>query len=378
MTVDAMLRCRRVSSAALIAVTMAFAAGCSSNKGGSSSSGSTTGSHTTGTTATASSTGSTGTHGTSSSGSTGSVGGSTGSSSGSGSGSTGGTIGSGLVANDPATFGSPFDAVPAPATGRVYFTGISPSSGYGQVFFVTPPATAVSTVANAGASATQFIAPLGLALSSDGATAYVADPSADNGTDDRGCILKLATAGGSAGCVSGTERYAPTAVAIGNTGSGDTLYFVGTDPSSGARNAFQLPAAGGSVAALGGSGFGNPTGIVADNAGNAYVIDSSGGFASVTALSTGSAQVLARGLRPGVPSGIGINATGTKLYVATLDPVANKDAVATIDVVTKAVTYSANNGINTLGEPAGLKQAGTATAYVDSTANSGSVFLVTP
>lgn len=373
MTVDAMLRCRRVSSAALIAVTMAFAAGCSSNKGGSSSSGSTTGSHTTGATATASSSGSTGTHGTSSSGSSGSA-----SSGSSGSGSTGGTIGSGLVANDPATFGSAFDAVPAPATGRVYFTGISPSSGYGQVFFVTPPATAVSTVANSGASATQFIAPLGLALSTDGATAYVADPSADNGTDDRGCILKLATAGGAAACVSGTQRYAPTAVAIGNTGSGDTLYFVGTDPSSGARNAFQLPAAGGTVAALGGAGFGNPTGIVADNAGNAYVIDSSGGFASVTALSTGSAQVLARGLKPGVPSGIGINATGTKLYVATLDPVANKDAVATIDVVTKAVTYSANNGINALGEPAGLKQAGTATAYVDSTANSGSVFLVTP
>jgi hypothetical protein len=385
MTVDATLRCRRVSSAALIGVTMAFAAGCSSNNGGSSSSGSSTG-RTTATTSTgstgthgsssSSSSGSTGTHGSSASSTSGSTGstGSTGSSGSSGSSGSGGTIGSGVVANGG--FTSPFDAAPAPATGKVYFTALD-NNGVGQVFSVTPPATTVTTIANAG---TQFVAPAGVALSADGLTLYVADPAANTGSDDRGCILMLATAGGSASCVSGTGAYQPTAIAVGTQSGADTIYFIGID-SSGLRDVFQIPSGGGTANSLNSTVYKNPIGIASDNAGNQFIIDNDRGQYStlIESPAAGGDVVLASNLKVGFPAGIGTDATGSNVFVAAIDPATGKDAIAKIAVATPgAVTYSANNGINAFGEPAGLKQAGGFTAYVDASANGGSVFLVTP
>jgi hypothetical protein len=265
-----------------------------------------------------------------------------------------------VVAN--AGFATAFDAVDN-GTGTIYFTGIDAN---GSTVFTTTDDGTHLTATDLGV--TGLTAGLGVSLSKDGKTLYVADPAAETDTFASGAITGTTlgqivavdtSSGGAATPVTGTQGYAPVGLATLSASGTDTLYFTGQDPANGKGGVFTIAAGGGAATALGeGSPFINPSGLLVAASGTAYVVDR-GQVISVTAA--GAATVLASGLNVGFPGGIGISEDASTLYVSAVDPAVGNDAVAEIKIASGAVTYAlsgatASGGFGpSLVEPGGLQ-----------------------
>ncbi|WP_224366465.1 hypothetical protein [Hyalangium versicolor] len=291
-----------------------------------------------------------------------------------------GTIGNiKSVAHDGATFSSPLDATPNPDGSQVYFTARG-TDGAG-VFKTSLSGGSVSAL-HVGSP---IAAPVGIAVSTDDKTIFVADPAATVGEDDRGGIWSVPTAGGAPSLVPGTAGYSPSGIVLVNENGADKLYFTGKQPTDGAPGVFRITAAGGSVEGIAkNQPFNDPSGITVTLHGDIYVLDSAAGdlggnSARIISVIGQAAKVFQSGFKVGFPAGITASQDGSALIVSSLDATTGTDILARVAIASKEHKRFSDS-INTYSEPAGIHRAADAEVYAwaESTADgSGTVYVLT-
>jgi hypothetical protein len=284
------------------------------------------------------------------------------------------------AANDAAR-SFPLDAAPSPDGKSVYYTAVS-DNGNGDklagIFTVSADGGDVTALT----SGDPLAAPVGVTVSADGATLFVADPGAGNG----GAILTAPTAGGIAAILAGTEGYRPQGVVLADLKKPTKqtrLFFTGIDPTSGDAGLFDVDPAGGTVTAVAtGSPFGEPGGVVVLASGDAFVADgmTTGGVAGVVKVSDGTASVFVDRIGVGFPAGITTTMDESTLIVSGLDPATRTDIVYFVGVESKELS-ALTQTIGAFHEPAGLHRAHDTDvfAWADSRANdTGTVYVLRP
>jgi hypothetical protein len=279
-------------------------------------------------------------------------------------------------ANNLATFGLPFDAVPSPDGSKVYFIAVDPASGP-AIFSTSSTAASTATVLTGGG---KLGAPLGIASSSDGNTLYLADPAANtSSTNDKGVIFTVPAAGGTPAELAPTLDYAPRSVAVAKVNSTDEVVFIGTDKTSGVDGVFEVT--GSTVTSV--IAGNNPSAVAVANDGTIYILDQAGSIAKVAAGGT-TATALAgasQTLNVSFPSGMDVSQDQTALLVSGFDPATSKESISRVVIATGAVTQLALTPALTGAEPGGLHRAPSSDSYafVDTgagTDNSGTIYLL--
>jgi hypothetical protein len=177
-------------------------------------------------------------------------------------------------ANGGATFQAPVDAALDPDAKNTYFIANS-AQGMGVFKSALNGSTVVSLTVGS-----PFTTPLGLDVSTDGQTIFVADPGAAVQSHLRrpqltkGMIFRLAATGGAPVAVAGTEGTAPRGLTIVSENGADMIYFTGVDPTDAQPAVMKIPATGGTFTLLDkGSPLVQPTGIVVNKDGLVYITD---------------------------------------------------------------------------------------------------------
>lgn len=257
----------------------------------------------------------------------------------------------------PATTGGdfmrPFDAVPDPDAQTFYFTAMN-AKGMG-VFKVNASGGAASEV-SVGAP---FLAPFGIAISSDGKTLFVADHGAggdpmapDTMPDAPGAVYSLASGGGMPAAMTGTAGYNPCAVEV----RGNELFFTGVDPADGMAGLFKIPTAGGAVTVVAkGDPFGAPCGVALTKSGEAYVADTAGA-GRVIKVSGSKAAVFAEPVPMGFPAGIAITFDEKKVLVSGQGAHTGTSVVYVVDIGSGAVSEF-SKGFESSTDSGGLHRA---------------------
>jgi hypothetical protein len=247
----------------------------------------------------------------------------------------------------------------------VFFTAIDPNGNPG-VFKqgICPAASAPTALYTSDpVSGGPFVAPFGIAASSDDATLYIADPAAvedpTDPTKDKGVLFKLSAAGGTAPSHL-VDSVVPRSLTVAPTGGSDVIYFTGTDKANGMPGVFSVAAAGGGVTVIAeGPPFNEPAGISVTAAGTIYVIDTSGsasGLGNIIVVTGNTATEYIPNLQFGYPAGLALLADDSMLLGSGMDSAAQSNILYQITVATKAV----NNNTNVVGafaEAAGLHRA---------------------
>jgi len=308
----------------------------------------------------------------------GSGGGGQGGQGGAGTGGGNGTITSStVVLNDP-SYSSPFDAALSKDGSVVYFTAIGPD---GPGVFSIPAGGGTVLKLAAG---DPFVFPLGVAVSTDGKTLYVADLGAE-GSDalgtDGGKIFGVPAEGGAAAEVLSTDNTRPRGLDVADESGADQIYFTGTD-GVGTPGLFKVAAKGGEPTAVAtGAPFVDPSGVTVEGD-KIYVLDtvaSSQRLASVIEVSNGMASEFLGNLPVGYPAGLALSADGSAILVSGLDAAKGTTAVLRLDILSKELqTFPKMGEYDGYHEPAGLHRSkgGDVYAFVDSSAKGGTVFLL--
>lgn len=265
------------------------------------------------------------------------------------------------------SFLRPLDTVPSLDGATFYFTAYNPTAGQeGMGVFKVPSAGGSVTKLFSGGPLTS---PLGIALSSDGTTLYIADSAAGHDPSNQdaasagsiGRIYKMPTDGGAPQVVTGTEGYRPRGLELSRQGTDDLLYFTGQDPQSGTPGVYRVSttAGGGTVAVASGAPFGDPSGVAIASNGDIYVADSSTGDKSLSQIikvSGGAATVLVSGIQAGFPAGIALTRSETLALVSGRNADSNSDQVYRVNLATKEFT-TLNNGVAGNTDAGGLHRA---------------------
>jgi DNA-binding beta-propeller fold protein YncE len=287
------------------------------------------------------------------------------------------------VTNNPAedVFALPLDAAPSPDASKIYFIAVG--SNGGSVFSTSAAAGSTASLISGGGA---MVAPLGLAVSTDGTNLYVADPGATTASgNDKGALLLVPAAGGTPAIVAETVDFAPRAVAVSQVGGSDEIVFIGTSTTANADGSFSdgvFKDVSGTVTAI--STSGNPAAVAVGTNGTIYVLDQAGTIASFAAgATTGTALPGAsQSLNVSFPSGMDLSLDQTALLVTGFDTT-GAEAVNRVNIATGAVTaLSLTPAITPAahgGEPSGLHRAlnSDSFAFVDGSANtSGTIYLL--
>jgi len=282
------------------------------------------------------------------------------------------------AANDPAR-SFPLDATPSPDGKTVYYAALSEDADGNKtagLFRVAASGGDVTTLA----SGDPLSAPVGVSVSVDGTTIFVADPGAGAG----GAILTVPSAGGASAPLGGTDGYRPQGLTIAQIKpQGEALYFTGVDPTTGEAGLFSVNPAGGTAVAIAtGSPFAEPGGVTVLANGDAYVADAaaSNGFAGVIAVKNGKASVFVERIGVGFPAGITATHDGSTLIVSGLDPATRTDLVYFVNVASGELSVLTDT-ISAFHSPAGLHRANDTDvfAWADCRANeTGTVYVLRP
>lgn len=288
---------------------------------------------------------------------------------------SGGKLGSGDVSDlTPASSGNaaPFDAVPSPDGATLYFTALEPEEGTGAVFSVMAAGGALSLVAKG------FDSPIGISVSVDGKTLYVADHEAEDpaATPDSpgaiGAIFTVMSSGGTPVEVAGTRGYRPRALDVVKDGAGEVVYFVGNDLGTKMPGVFKLSGTAVSTVLAGGS-LAEPSGVAASSTGDVFVAEVSGTGARIVKVSKGAESELVGDLKLGYPAGVALS-QDEKFLLASGHGPEGGSLVYRIDLATGAVT-TVDKGISQNTESAGLHRAHAVDTYAWCDA-AGTIYLV--
>jgi sugar lactone lactonase YvrE len=262
-------------------------------------------------------------------------------------------------------FHRPFDSVPDPVAGTIYFAA---SDDDGAGVFSVPLEGGSAARLHTG---DPYVAPFGIDLSTDGRTLFVADSGTgvdDEGSHVYGAVLVQSTAGGTPTSLAGTEGTGPRGVTVVREGTDDVVYF-------GGRGAiYRVPASGGAVSTVAsGDPLTDPSGIAVAGDGTIYVLDtisSELGRADLLSIHDGNVSVVLTDLHVGYPAGLALTMDGKRAVVSGLDAETGHDAVFTVDLDSQAIVVLDDPQIRANVESAGLHRAKDRNtfAWADSTA----------
>lgn len=285
------------------------------------------------------------------------------------------------LADGGVDFMSPLDSAPSPDGKTIYFTALTPA-GDAAVFSVKDDGTGLTKLASGG----KMVAPVGIAVSADGNTLYVADPGGTEDpasvdpTKDAGLFFSLPATGGTPTVLVNGKW--PKAVAVGTSGStcSESVYFCGVD-AAGVSGVFDKTGA----SVLTGAELTDCSGLTVAPDGTIYVVAASSTTrrgAVVTGKAGGGAPTtLLDGLTVGYPSGIALSPDGTNLLVSAQAKASGTDVVLKIKLADKSTAEQAPLTAP-LVESGGLHRALKANVYsfVDGLGanGKGSVWLVKP
>jgi hypothetical protein len=130
-----------------------------------------------------------------------------------------GIVGTLVAAANDAQFFLPLDATPSPDGKTVYFIAVATADRMPAIWKANASGGGVTKLF----SGDPLASPVGITVSADGNTLYIADPTAATGDTDTGKIFSLASAGGTPAAVANTDGFAPRGVEM----LGNDLYFTG-------------------------------------------------------------------------------------------------------------------------------------------------------
>ncbi len=220
--------------------------------------------------------------------------------------------------------GVAWDAAPDPDGSTFYFT-----TNRG-VFSVPAGGGDVETISES------MVAPLGIAVSTDGLTIYVTDPwsagPAGNG------IFAIPAEGGDPVIVEGTYGTSPRGLTVINENGADYLYFTGINPADGQPAIFKNLASGGmeAINISSGAPLVDPSGITVTQDSVIYVLDrlaAGNGLGSVFRINGTEFEAIATEIRTGAQlAGIALTQNEGALLVSQLDPVAGTAQVLLVNL----------------------------------------------
>lgn len=291
---------------------------------------------------------------TTSSGGTGGTGGMTGGTGG----STGGSTGGFNPAVTEAAKAKALDSTPDSTGDVIYFTA---SSDDGPGVFSVPGNGGAVTKVFAG---DPFAAPLGISISNDDKTLFVADPGAESNPDDPktalGAIWSLPASGAAPTALNGSSGTMPRGLDIGDDSGEETIFFTGVDAADGKPGLFKMPVGGGTPKAVAkGAPFVDPSGVAVGKT-KTFVTDtiaSAGKLGSVLLVEGGVATVYLPEIGVGYPTGVALSSDEKTLYLSGIDPDTGTDVIRIVDVATKMVTPYSAMGIDMNRDAGGLHRA---------------------
>jgi hypothetical protein len=284
------------------------------------------------------------------------------------------------AAND-ALIRAPLDATPSPKGERVYYTALKRGDDGEDVPGVFGVAADGSGGIDTLATGAPLAAPVGVSVSLDGSTLFIADAAA--GASSRGAILSMPSSGGGADILAGTEGYTPAGLTIAKVKQREYLYFTGHHPDSGAAGLFRIAASGGVAEAVGdGAQLDDPSGVAISASGDAYVVEAAVNehAARVVRVHDGVSDTFLPDIGIGFPAGITLTRDDATLLVSGLDPASKHDVVYFVDMASKKLSRLTQT-VGAFSEAAGLHRAHEADvfAWADSEANdTGTVYVLKP
>jgi sugar lactone lactonase YvrE len=230
-------------------------------------------------------------------------------------------------------FRQPIDAAPAPDGGVVYFVA---SGQNGPGVFSAPPAGGTVSIVTDGAP---FVRPSAVAVSTDGSRLYVADQRTGD-IDAAGAILSAAattTVSQLATVLPGTQGRSPRGLDVVRRGTGDVVYFTGSDPATGSPGVFQVPEGGGTVTTVAeGPPFTSLDSVAVTAQGVVYVSDRGAvpGQGQIFRVADGKTTPILTGVHLGSPGGVGLVHGDATLLVSTVDATTSADQLTFVDLAT--------------------------------------------
>jgi hypothetical protein len=256
-----------------------------------------------------------------------------------------------------------FDAVPSPDGTKIYFTGVDIHGNTGA--FWTPVGNGIQTATQAS-TGNVLVAPIGVAISSDGGTLYIADPGAlDPMGGDDGVIYSLALPNAMPKMVAGSGGIYARGLTVDKSGGSDTLVFTGVN-GSGQGGLFTLAAGGGTAMTVAaGAPFVDPSGVTVDSSGNYFVFDVTAGGshrADVVKVAGGTPSVVLGDLFVGYPAGITTPETAGSIVLSGLAATSGPDTITVVDSAGKSSPL-VSSGLATLHNAGGLHRAANTNVY---------------
>lgn len=248
---------------------------------------------------------------------------------------------------------APFDAVPGPDAKVVYYTAVTKDTegeSIGTLFSTAPDGKSKPKELAKG-----FSAPVGVMVSTDGKTVYVADIGSGvkevDGVPEEGKvggIFAVPSGGGKATLLKGTEGYKPRSMDLVKEKGTDVIYFTGfdtSDPENEIPGVFKVftDNPGQVKTILKGKPFSDLGGVVVMGEDDVFVINtSSDGEDTETAVirvTGGKATVFVTGIRVGSPAGMVTTTDKKTLLISGLaDDGSGQAVVYQVDVASKKIT----------------------------------------
>ncbi len=262
-------------------------------------------------------------------------------------------------------FSSPTDAVASPDGRDFYFAAYDAMQVPAVFHSGAQPGSALDELA----SGDPLDMPIGLVMSCDGSTVYVADMGGD-----AGAVLSVSTGGGTPSDLGATNIVRPGGLAMGPDCK--TLYATGLT-GDGVPALFALPLTGGLASVVWmGAPLVSPTGLHVDDEGVAWVMDhlaiGAGGEGVLFAIPSdgSSANEVISGLRMGTPGGVSLTAGGGTAVMPTLDD-SGRGQLTSVEIATGDMTQLSTPDIQ---DPAGLRTARRAGVFAVVDSEGGAIY----
>ncbi|MGE5180862.1 MAG: hypothetical protein ACM31C_02310 [Acidobacteriota bacterium] len=262
-------------------------------------------------------------------------------------------------------FSSPTDAVASPDGRDFYFAAYDDAKAPAVFHAAAKPGSAIDEIA----SGAPLDLPIGLVMSCDGKTVFVADMGGD-----AGAVLSVSTGGGMPSELGVTDLVRPGGLAMGPDCK--TLYATGLT-SDLVPALFSLPITGGPASVVWmGAPLVSPTGLHVDDEGVAWVMDHTAAGAMGEGVlfaipSDGSScnEVLSN-LRMGTPGGVSLTAGGGTAVMPTLDD-QGRGQLTSVDIATGEMQQLSTPDIQ---DPSGLRTARRAGVFAVVDSEGGAIY----